>query len=76
MHIESETITVAEKIAEFQEILKNDIQVSFNEIFKKAHSKMELICSFLAVLELIKQGEIKVIQNENFGEIILQRTMH
>jgi len=34
---------------------------------------MEAVTLFLAVLEMIKSGTIKVFQNANFGEIIIYR---
>ncbi|MEK9130261.1 MAG: segregation/condensation protein A [Patescibacteria group bacterium] len=36
-------------------------------------SKVEIIVNFLALLELIKQKHIFVIQEENFREIIISK---
>ena len=41
----------------------------FSSLMKRLIHKVEIIVSFLAVLELIQQGIIQVLQNEIFGEI-------
>ena len=76
IEIEDESVTVAEKLLEIKEQLNSELLVSLNKIFKKTRSKMELICCFLAALELLKQGEITASQNENFGEIMIKKALH
>ena len=75
LEVGHETITVADKITELMERLKNEIQLSFYDFLETTRTRMELICSFLAVLELIKQGEIIACQNESFGDIILKKIL-
>lgn len=48
-------------------------KISFNKIFEESVSKAEVVVTFLAVLELIKTKEIKVIQNNVFDEIIITK---
>jgi chromatin segregation and condensation protein Rec8/ScpA/Scc1 (kleisin family) len=40
------------------------------EVFELARSKRELILTFLAFLELVKETQIILIQSQLFGEII------
>jgi segregation and condensation protein A len=40
-----------------------------SEFFRNAKNKMEIIATFLALLELIRLKEIVVVQKEHFGEI-------
>ncbi|MBN1521107.1 MAG: segregation/condensation protein A [Candidatus Aureabacteria bacterium] len=75
LEIEGETVTVADKISEIRERLGLSMRLTFTEIFHEARSRIELICSFLALLELIKSGEISAIQTENFGEILIQKNL-
>ena len=35
-------------------------------------SRQEIVCTFLAVLELMKSTSIKAIQNESFGTIMIE----
>ena len=46
-------------------------KISFNKIFEESSSKEEIVVTFLAVLELIKTKDIKVIQQDIFDEIII-----
>lgn len=46
-------------------------ELSFKNLTKKIQSKLELIVTFLAVLDLIRLGICYVVQNATFGELIL-----
>lgn len=48
-------------------------RVTFSEFMREARSRMEIIVTFLAMLELIKQQQIRVSQKKNFGEICLEQ---
>ena len=48
-------------------------RVRFSEFMRQARSRMEIIVTFLAMLELIKQQRIRVSQEKVFGEICLER---
>ncbi len=45
----------------------------FNNIMKECECKLECVVTFLALLELIKQREVKVYQTANFSDIIIKR---
>ncbi len=45
--------------------------VSFTALLSRKRSRMEVIVTFLAVLELIKQQEIRALQESTFGDIVL-----
>ncbi|MEZ4712498.1 MAG: segregation/condensation protein A [Caldilineaceae bacterium] len=45
--------------------------VSFTELLSQSATRMEVIVTFLAVLELIKQRELLAEQDGTFGEIVL-----
>jgi len=64
------TITVAEKMALIEEKLRKQRRVSFNRLLDQAASRLEIIITFLAVLELIRRG-IEVQQERLFGEIVI-----
>jgi len=65
------TITVAEKMALIEERLERHRRVSFNRLLAHAASRLEIIVTFLAVLELIKLKGIEVQQERLFGEIVI-----
>ena len=63
------TVNIEDKILAIQQILVNRLKVSFNHILASAQNKTEIIVSFLALLELVKQKSVAVAQGEMFGEI-------
>jgi len=65
--------TVTEKIHDIFHMLVNEPRLFFSKLFKETKSKLEIIVTFLAVLELIRLKEIIVIQRESFGEIEIIR---
>lgn len=66
-------IHLEEKIFSIQQLLVNKIRINFSYILEKAGSKTEVIVSFLAMLELIKQKEILVSQHGLFEEIEINK---
>ncbi len=62
-------ITLEEKINHLQKTLRERLEVSFSQITEGTTDKIEVIISFLAMLELIKQKIISVEQKELFQEI-------
>jgi segregation and condensation protein A len=45
----------------------------FSFLLDKLKSKIEVVVTFLAILELIRMRKIVIIQSEIFGEIEMQR---
>ena len=65
--------TVGEKIHDVFHMLVNKPKIYFSKFFKQAKSKLEIIVTFLAILELIRLKEIIVVQREPFSEIEIMR---
>jgi segregation and condensation protein A len=65
--------TVSEKIHDIFHMLVNEPKVYFSKLFSQAKSKLEIVATFLAVLELIRLKEVIVVQGERFGEIEIIR---
>jgi len=68
-----EVINIEETIDVLKKSLLQRIKISFNEFLIKAKSKTEIIVSFLAVLELMKQKDVSVDQVGLFQEIFISR---
>jgi segregation and condensation protein A len=47
--------------------------VKFSELFLGANSHTEVICTFLALLELIRLKQLLCVQSEDFGDIDITR---
>ena len=66
-------IKIEDKILSIQRMLADRIKLSFNQVLSEAKSKTEIIVSFLAMLELMRQKEIDLIQEELFSEIFISK---
>jgi segregation and condensation protein A len=71
--VESEGKTVEERIEEILKILKIGASLEFTDLFEDQRTKMDMIVTFLAVLELIRLKRVKVYQKGNFGAIRIFR---
>jgi segregation and condensation protein A len=67
-----EVLTLEEKIIHLQDVIRQRVQTSFSEIVANAKDRVEVVVSFLAMLELVKQRMIHVEQGELFSEIKLK----
>lgn len=70
-NIEKEEIKVEDKMAELRESLRGLKSINFRTLLEKQHTKLNIIVTFMAVLELIKNGAIGVRQDNLFDEIII-----
>lgn len=61
--------TVSEKIEYVVRILGTREHVRFSELFEDATSRSEVVCTFLALLELIRLKQLVCVQAADFGEI-------
>jgi segregation and condensation protein A len=62
-------ITLRDRIALIINQIRSKGQTTFGKILKSTQSRLEIVISFLAVLELVKQHQVQVTQEEQFGEI-------
>ncbi len=66
------TVRIADCIQRIQEMLKDQPRVRFTAIMRTARSRLEVIVSFMAVLEMVKQQRLRATQEYRFGEIYLE----
>ena len=66
-------ISIEEKIKKIQKEISSKIQTSFQNMTQKNKSKMDIIVSFLALLELIKRKVARAGQDKVFGEIKIKK---
>lgn len=69
--IEKDEINLEEKQSYIEEYVKNHKRFSFRGLLEKQGSKMEIIVTFLAVLEMMKQGIISIEQESAFADIMI-----
>lgn len=66
-------LSILDQINNLNTQLNNNSVINFNKMYSKSESKAELLTGFLAVLELLKNNEIKASQKEAFADIILSK---
>jgi segregation and condensation protein A len=69
--IVGEIITLEERISDLEIALRNKLETCFSELVAQAKDKIDVIVSFLAMLEMVKQRIIHVEQKELFHDIKL-----
>ncbi|MDP3919818.1 MAG: segregation/condensation protein A [Candidatus Omnitrophota bacterium] len=67
-----EIISIEEKINELRALLARDGRVVFSKLFRGYRTRNEVIATFLALLEVIRSGNVRTLQAERFGEIIIE----
>jgi len=70
--VRRDTFTIEEKIDHLKTLLRARKRLSFCEFFDGAADKIEIVVTFLALLELIKQKEAAVKQSATFGDIFVE----
>ena len=65
-------LSVKERVAKIRDILKVHKKVNFIELFDN-FSKPYVVVTFLSVLEMAKNREINIKQDNNFSDIYLER---
>lgn len=73
MEIERDEMTMTEKLAQINQLLDERTEINVRELFARSRSKRELILTFLAFLELVKELRISLVQSELFGEIFARK---
>ncbi|MFZ2188748.1 MAG: segregation/condensation protein A [Candidatus Moraniibacteriota bacterium] len=69
--IVGEIVTLEERISDLEIALRNKLETCFSELVAQAKDKIDVIVSFLAMLEMVKQRIIHVEQKELFHDIKL-----
>ncbi len=64
-----ETYHIEEKISFIKNQIKNKGSINFNGLINSVNSKLEVIVIFLALLELVRNAEIYIIQKSPFSEL-------
>lgn len=71
--VEGEAVSVDEKIEQIQHMLEKQDSVAWVDLFERCRNRLELVCCFLAILELCRMGAIRAHQHRTFGDIRLFR---
>jgi segregation and condensation protein A len=70
--IVGEHFTVADKIEYIMSVVRTSNKIPFFSLFNEKSTRGEIVCTFLALLELIRLRQIRSLQTEVFGEIFIE----
>lgn len=69
--IEKEEVTLDDKMGFVHTFASENKKFSFRKLLETQKSKMHLVVTFLAILEMMKTGEIEVLQENTFDDILI-----
>jgi len=69
--IEKEEVTVTEKLVAVADYARKHRQFSFRQLLVKQSSRTQIVVTFLAVLQLMKDGELSIEQEQPFDDIVI-----
>ena len=72
--IVQEEINMADKMTELENIGRKKHRMSYRRILEQQPTKLNAIVTFLAILELMKNGKIRISQKELFDDIEIEYT--
>jgi segregation and condensation protein A len=67
-----QTVTIEDKMTQIRTLLSTRSQVTFRSLLGEAYSKVEVIVTFLALLEMIRHRRVSVRQETLFGAILIE----
>ena len=68
-HVSRETLSTRERMGEVLERLKGGHFVPFVELFSAEEGRLGVVVTFMAILELVKEWLIELVQNEAFAAV-------
>ncbi len=69
--IHADTFTVADKIESILTAVRRHPDQRFVQLFPENAGRHEIVCTFLALLELIRLRQVRVAQDRHFGDIVV-----
>jgi len=73
MELTVETLTVRDRMTTIIARLEDRLEVGFDQLFSDDRTRIGVIVTFLALLELVKIRAVGLRQNESFGTIVVFR---
>jgi segregation and condensation protein A len=71
--ISAPRVTIREKIDMIAKVMKDMQRATFSTLIKDSNSRLEIVVTFLAMLELIKRYRVQAHQEGLFSDIEIER---
>jgi len=69
IEITRETLTVKDRMSNIMEMIEGEDAIRFEALFEEGSTRIQLIITFVALLELIRLGLVRAYQEKEFGNI-------
>ncbi len=70
-NIQKDEIDLDAKTVYIEDYVRTHRTFSFRRLLEKQSSKMEIIVTFLVILEMMKTGKICIVQEDIFADILI-----
>jgi segregation and condensation protein A len=71
--IETLQITINQQREFIHNLFVNRARIRYSAMAKQLKNKLEVVVTFLAILEMVRTGELRVSQNTIYGDILLSK---
>lgn len=68
-HIQREALSTRERMSDVLDVLRDRQFVPFVSLFRVEEGRLGVVVTFLAIMELIKESLVEIVQTDNFGPI-------
>ena len=68
-HVKREALSTRERMSQVLELLAGEQFVPFVSLFSASEGRLGVVVTFLAIMELLKESLVEIVQTENFGSI-------
>ena len=68
-HVSREPLSVRERMSDILSALRDAAFVEFTQLFRPEEGRMGVTVTFVAILELLREGLIEIVQSEAYGQI-------
>lgn len=65
--------SISDRKRSIKDILREKKEVKFTELFNE-YNVSYVVVTFLSILELVKDSEVKIVQDRNFSDIVIKST--
>jgi segregation and condensation protein A len=72
-HITSEALSVRERMSSIMDRLSHESYVEFPNLFTVSEGRMGVVVTFLALMELLREKLVDLLQHKPFGQIYIKR---
>ena len=68
-----ESVSINEKLTLIRELLETHEEITLEQVIVHMDSKLDIICSFMAILEACRWNQIAIAQSETYGTITIRK---